>query len=954
MTAPFILTNQISPDDVTDVSLESLERLVCLEMELAWKRWARTDGPPDARPPLVEVYLSRFPQLDKPDVLLRLIRQEFSVRSRLGSCPQIDEYRSRFPEAVAAEGGTQRLIQPDELARHGGPADPPPTPDASTLRTLGGHPALSDPVAQVVGPYELLSELGRGSWGIVHKARHVHLRHLVALKLIRTERAEDLKRIVNEARAIAQAKNEGTVWIYDYNIKHDPPYIAMEYVEGGTLKDRIRAMPLSPTQAAELVEKLALALQAAHANSFIHRDLKPANVLLTSDGKPKITDFGLAQLLDPAANPREPRAVAGTPPYMAPEQARGEAVAPTTDVYALGAILYETLTGRPPFLAPNVDDILRQVVRDPPIPPRLLAPRAHPDLEAICLKCLRKEPRDRYPSARELANDLRRYQQGKSTLARPSPVWERAVRWVKRNPWPAMAAAIALVLVGVFVALSYEQELRKQDQDHVREIAQQKQYIESLYARHRLVLIRLLSEQEGLIPAAQRRSAQQFVLNHYLDLAGELDKKGVQAGRVWPQVYEEWGDLAGLFGRKTEAADHYQQAQTAYRALLETDSANRDYRGGLGLALIRRGALLQALVGRKPAETGPARFRGLAREEFDAALDVLLPLCRDHPDRLDFQLHLAEAYHNLGALLNTAQQRQEALEFHRQARDIRARVVGQSEDRAARRALALSWGFMGDVQLADGDEEAARHSYAQALALRERLVEEDARDLDAVFQLARSHENDGRYHGAKGNVPEAIRSFEKVVKLQEELVKLGRVVTDYQSDLGRGYTGLAELLLDSGRAEEARPHLAAALERFGPFAADGEPNDAFLLLGLIRCHLNFGKYYLNRAEPDGARADEHLAAADALLPEITRTDAQPAYLYDLAVLRALQASRVGLGKKEADLSDDEKVRRGGRVEDALRHLEDAVKKGYANTERMKRDVGLTAVRTGPRFAELSK
>ena len=243
-------------------------------------------------------------------------------------------------------------------------------------------------------------------------------------------------------------KHPHIVPIYEIGEQGQLPYLALEFVEGGSLAQAMAVRPLAPDQAAGMVETLARAMDYVHQRGVVHRDLKPANVLLTAEGVPKITDFGLAKWLDtPSGQQTQSGAVLGTPSYMAPEQARGQArlVGPATDVYALGAILYEMLTGRPPFHAATSQETVQQLLTEEPLPPSRLQPRVPRDLETICLKCLQKEPARRYAGAGALADDLRCFLDRKPIRARPTPSWERVAKWTRRRPAVAM-------LIGVSVA----------------------------------------------------------------------------------------------------------------------------------------------------------------------------------------------------------------------------------------------------------------------------------------------------------------------------------------------------------------------------------------------------------------------------------------------------------------------------------------------------------------------
>ena len=300
--------------------------------------------------------------------------------------------------------------------------------------------------------YELLGTLGRGGMGVVYKARHLQLQRVVALKMILGgghARPAELQRFRTEAEAVARLQHANIVQIHEVGEHEGSPFISLEFCSGGSLDAKFKGTPMPAKDAAAMVQTLASAMHSAHQQNIIHRDLKPANVLLTADGAPKITDFGLAKKLDDAAQTQS-GAVMGTPSYMAPEQAAGQSKehGPPADIYALGAILYELLTGRPPFKGPTPLDTIMQVVAEPPVSPRQLQSKTPRDLETICLKCLQKEPRRRYASAAALADDLGRFQRGEPILAHPVGSLERGWRWCRRNPGVAgMAAAVVLVLV---------------------------------------------------------------------------------------------------------------------------------------------------------------------------------------------------------------------------------------------------------------------------------------------------------------------------------------------------------------------------------------------------------------------------------------------------------------------------------------------------------------------------
>lgn len=313
--------------------------------------------------------------------------------------------------------------------------------------------------------YEIVRELGRGGMGVVYLARQLNVGRLVALKMILGFKAgpEEQARFRAEVEAIGRLQHPNLITIYEVGEHAGRAYYSMEYIEGTSLKDQIGATPQPARPAAEMVETLARAMEAVHRHGIIHRDLKPANILLSKDGVPKITDFGLAKRLN-STDLTATGAILGTPSYMAPEQATGQVkeISPATDVYALGAILYEMLTGRPPFHADNPWDTIVQVGSEEPVPPRRLQPKVPVELETICLKCLSKRPSQRYASAQALADDLRRWLAGEPIVARPIGPLGRAVKWAHRRPAAAAllvvsSAALLTVVVG---ALIYNARLR--------------------------------------------------------------------------------------------------------------------------------------------------------------------------------------------------------------------------------------------------------------------------------------------------------------------------------------------------------------------------------------------------------------------------------------------------------------------------------------------------------------
>ncbi len=390
---------------------------LCTRFEAAWKSGER---------PRLEEYLVDMPEAGQVMAAVELLRVEAHYRRRAGETPDPSDYVSRVP-----------MLDPSRLAWALTPVVLETTLRAPAMGRVG---VRDEPI---VPGYELLGMLGRGGMGVVYKARHVTLNRTVALKMIRTgddASPAELNRFRREAEAAARLQHPNVVQVYEVGEWRgsggdDPqPYIALEYVSGGSLADAFRGSLQPPHAIARVIETVARALAHVHAQGIIHRDLKPANILMAvTDGGPpvpKITDFGLAKLTV-AGHMTQTGMALGTPSYMAPEQidASSPLIGPATDVYGLGAILYEALTGRPPFKAETPMATMMHVRHVEPVAPHLLEPTVPRDLETICLKCLAKDPGRRYGSAQSLAEDLARFQAGEPIRARPAGA-------AASRPWP--------------------------------------------------------------------------------------------------------------------------------------------------------------------------------------------------------------------------------------------------------------------------------------------------------------------------------------------------------------------------------------------------------------------------------------------------------------------------------------------------------------------------------------
>jgi WD40 repeat protein len=442
-------------------------------------------------PPRIADYLDDTVGEKRSALLHELVKIDQERRAKAGEIRPWEDYLRAFPELQHAK------TMPS-------PKWPSMKCPVNSEETRPPLPRWSVKLPVIEG-YEILAELGHGGLGSVYKARQERLKRMVALKLIRTGAQADpryLARFQTEAEATARLQHPNIAQIFEVGQQYGVPYLAMEYVDGGTLHEKLLGKPQPARQTAEMIMTLARAMQYAHEQGVVHRDLKPENVLLASGGHeppggetaensrpsladctPKITDFGLAKLVEDGAGVSLSGVIVGTPSYMAPEQAEGKSgqIGPAVDTYALGAILYEMLTGGPPFKGISLVDTLEQVRTGDLLPPSRLVPKVPRDLETICLKSLARTPASRYPSAGALADDVERYLQGKPILARPVGPLGRAWRWCRRHPTGAGLVATAgallltLVVSSVLVAVASTARQRSQRREG---IVQQLQLVE--------------------------------------------------------------------------------------------------------------------------------------------------------------------------------------------------------------------------------------------------------------------------------------------------------------------------------------------------------------------------------------------------------------------------------------------------------------------------------------------
>jgi tetratricopeptide (TPR) repeat protein/tRNA A-37 threonylcarbamoyl transferase component Bud32 len=605
------------------------------------------------------------------------------------------------------------------------PADAPATRSgvvAGEAAADDGRPRPREAGCPEVAGYEVLGLLGRGGMGVVYKARQTALKRVVALKMILAGEhagSEQLARFRAEAEAVARLQHPNVVQVYEIGDRGGLPFFSLEFMEGGSLDRKLRGMPQPARETAELVRVLARAMHAAHQRGIVHRDLKPANVLLAADGTPKITDFGLAKRLDDVSGRTHSGAILGTPSYMAPEQAGGRLrdVGPPADVYALGAILYEALTGRPPFLGESMLDTLEQVCGQQPVAPSRLQPKTPRDLETICLRCLRKEPARRYATAEDLAEDLRRFLDGEPIKARRVGSWERAAKWAWRRPAAAaavalgVAAAALLITAGVAGSLYRQAELRRQ----VAQFQESQRQADLRSKCQRLLLDGQHGRDRHDWEAVKQASSEALTMN---DTEPTLADLRDDARRLYDEAARE---LAAARAAE-QARLARQQAEETYRAFFrQRDEA---------LFYLNRDVVTDAGLGGGPARSRDAARRALALLGVDPAAGTGPRLEGYEPDE---QERLRQGCYEVLLILAeaTASSRpgQPPAEARRQAEEAlrlldRADVLGY-RTRSAHERRARYLALLGDEAKARG-QRARAAAVAPALALDRFLLGYDA------------------------------------------------------------------------------------------------------------------------------------------------------------------------------------------------------------------------------------
>ncbi len=809
-----------------------------------------------------------------------------------------------------------------------------------------------------VDGYEVLGVLGRGATGVVYKARQLGLNRVVALKMILAgahAAAGQLSRFRAEAEAAARLQHPNIVQVYDVGERDGLPFLSLEYVDGGSLDQRIAGSPQPTRQAAALVQVLARAMAYAHERGVVHRDLKPANVLLTAAGAPKVADFGLAKRLEDDTTATRSGMVVGTASYMAPEQAAGRAheVGPASDVYALGAVLYELLTGRPPFRGGSLYETLRLVRTREPVPPRQLAAGVPRDLETVCLKCLQKEPKKRYPGADGLADDLGRFLAGEPVHARRVSAPERLWRWARREPRLALlAGAVAVLLLTVALgSLAFAWRLKRQRDETERarqeadasaaaekearrladENAQAARHSAELAIRqHGQALDRVVGMVQRLHgrleqgPAAAGPEAQvlrEAVLKEALDALAEASREAEKGGITsftMVAAHYKMGTLFRTLGRPAEGVRQYEQARAVLGRLGAERPRDDKVRGNLALVL--------AALGDATLDAGGSATE--ARAFYRQALEVQDDLTA-HPrngayseaDGWRLRANYLQALGKADVLLgDPAAGREQFL----QALALREKLAAGGND-LFRSFLGDIYEALGDVSWRLGDAGATDDYYRKALAIREALAAKYRADgaVQGALASARCGYGDARLR--LGHPQEALDLYRQALPAREVGAKKSPYNVRAQAALAYTHYRIATALLRLKQREGADGEYRKALALYErpPLAGSASLHDrGATAVVLARC----------------GRDVEAAARADALCQAAPRSGSAR---FDAACCYAVCAA------KAADTARQAEYRRK-----AVAALREAAGPGYKDAAALETDPDLDALREAPAFQAL--
>ena len=959
------------------LSLSEWKRIdsLCSQFETAWTQGQRPDA---------ATFLGEIEGPGRDRLFRELLAIELESRRSEGELPEPREFRERFPghldaidetfASLPADGRT--LASVGNRARRGevfgergtkfvaaGSELPPAELNAvviSGLRSAG---------------YEVLGELGRGGMGVVYLSRKVALNRLCALKMILAgahASAVAQARFRAEAEAIARLRHPGIVQIYHVGEVQGLPFLELEYLGGGGLDRALNGSPRPPASGAALVEIVARAIADAHQLGIVHRDLKPANILLDENAHPKVADFGLAKILGSDGGLTKTSAVLGSPSYMAPEQAEGDAsnVGPRTDVYALGAILYELLTGRPPFRAATAFETLAQVKGADPVPPSRIQPGLPGEIETICLKCLEKQPARRYATALDLAEDLRRFLDGEPIRAQDPPVW--LVLWKRARRRPALSMALLVTAAAVLVLIAGSLYYNAQLRDSVRKA----QSAERAALKQRNLTMNALNELVfGVQDRLGKTGATRAVRKGLLDTALEgLEQVARNAEAAAPDLgravaHQKLGDIFHQIGRNEEA-----QRQFGFSLELAARLAGQSPRDPA-----IRDCLARSHAGLGEICLNIDRTKDAIRH-FHEVVRLAEGDPLDNRDTARARATLLEAYFRLGRAYGFDRELDQGEVWFRKMENFAERwIADEPANVLARDQLSTSHRKIADMRKLAGDDVAARAEYVKAVDLSRELLLAEPANLDVKLHLALALDDQGMTLWRLGLLEEGAPLERQAEQLFSQLVEADTDDVDnllrlHQTQYHRGSLQMDQLQVDAATVQLRHAFDGlSALDSEGKL--DGRPRDRTQLLqrfkdGLAACEaiaaapgdlkgLNSTKppetYRLMRIRAGllaaAGRTDDLTAAAQALC---AMDDREPENLYQLGRSLAWCAGRIDQLAARAAPSESLKNLRERLADRAVAILGLATSAGLMHSNRLAIDGFLNPIRERAGFRKLNE
>lgn len=829
----------------------------------------------------------------------------------------------------------------DGMSRNNPPTDPltatlPPPHDVEATTQLPSTEDRTGASAAMptIPGYELIGEIGRGGMGVVYRARQTNANRLVALKMVLSgpmASVADVQRFRIEVETVARMDHLNIVPVFEVGERAGVQFFSMKLIEGSTLADAIKARRYGMREFVRILATVARAVHHAHQRGVLHRDLKPGNVLLDADCTPYVTDFGLAKHVEGDGRLTQTGAVMGTPSYFAPEQARAEpTISTAADTYSLGAVLYEILTGRPPFVGGSPMDVVMQVIEQDPQAPRRLAPAVDKELEIICLKCLEKDPTKRYGSADALAADLDRWLDGEPIEARRVGQWEKAWRWCRRNPAIAgLAATLAVVsLAGlVVVSLLYVREqaqrgLAESNAElalrHLDEATRQQERTEASYRMARDAMENVLKIREdprlqtGPLEDLQKQLAQAEATFYekFLTLRGE--DPAFQAERA--KAFAALSSLSYRMGNMDEALRQINEAIAIDTALLTREPTNTETKARLAGDYAQSGTVTTKL--------------GRNEETIDAhrhAVALYDDLVANDPENAGLIDAAATCHQNLGVAYRGAGRIEDGEKTLRAALVLLAKSAGDLPGDAQRHGMtrAIIWSNLAEFCQRLHHAADAAEAYQAALALYENEQAGKPDDDTLHVNTAALLNNYGLFLQDQRRLPEAADTWQKALKVFGRLVSAHPAENQYRHAMAMTHDNLGMLHARLGQMAEARCAYNEALKLWSDLHADN-PNVIEYVSDLGCVQRNLGNLEWSLGNVEAARASYNHAIATL---EKSPSRDQPGtnshtWLRDALQQRAELATRQ---QRFADAIRDwdrvVEMEKGGRADTRLRRAE---------------------------------